>query len=604
MIALLLAVVLNVNPPAPGCVADLDAVRNRARAMRASLPADARIEIVFAPGVYVVTNTLRLGRADSHSLWCAARKGTVRIRGGAVLPRSRFVDASVNGVRVRVADVSDAIPCDLSPWPREFRMPPAPWLYRNGAPLEIARWPNGSGWMTFTNAVVGAGTAADAGRAKTADSIVCDDERARSWDFSSGIWFYGYWCHDWAESFVQGAAFDAASKTLRFSGKHAFGFGGKTWGFAKRRFFALNALGELDAPGEWFLDRVSKKLYVVPQRNEATAEYVLATMDVPFVKADGAVDVSFRELVFECSHAPTAIVLDNSSGVLVEDCTLGNLGGCALQLTGDNSVVRGCRFGNIGKGCVILAGGDRRTLRKGNLIVEKCVFRKWGRHVRTYTPGVLMMGCGNVVRGSSFRDAPHNAVLFKGNDHLIENNEFDRVLMDTGDAGALYTGRNPTELGTTIRGNWFHDIGDPDKREFTSAVYFDDCDWGDIVVSNRFERVGRGVLVGGGNLFRIEGNSFSDCYIGVHIDSRGMTWKQWTEHPDWFDRAFAEFQPFNAEWKAAYPDLERTLGDNSFAPWNNAVIGNRFSGCVHDTQFDAGVLSVTNRMELRLDEKW
>ena len=452
--------------------------------------------------------------------------------------------------------------------------------------------------MVSSNAVVSALDAAAAKGAKSDDSIGCADPRAKTWDFSKGVWFYGYWCHDWAESYVQGAGHDDATKTLKFTGRHQYGFGGKTWGISGRRFFALNALSELDAPGEWYLDRTGKRLYVVPQEDEADARYALATLEKPFVRADGLVDCVFRGIVFECAHASTAVVLDNSEGVRVEDCTFVNLGGSALQLTGRDSSVVGCRFGNIGKGCVILAGGDRKTLRRGNLVVERCAFSKWGRFVRTYTPGVLMRVCGQVVRGCTFRDAPHNAILFQGNDHLIEGCEFDRVLMDTADAGALYTGRNPSEMGTMIRNNYFHDLGNPAWRDYTSAVYFDDCDWGDSVVSNRFERLGRGVLLGGGNLFRIEGNSFSECRIGIHVDSRGKSWKQWTDHPEWFAEKFAPFTPLGEEWRAAYPKLEATLSDDSFAPWNNALVGNRFSGCGRNFQFDKGVLAVTNRMEI------
>ena len=585
----MLAALVEVTPPGAGEAVDLVRVRDEARQLRQTLPTDERVEIVFAPGFYTVTNTLELGRADSRTVWRAAEKGRVHFRGGVSVPQKLFREETVNGVKVRTADVRALVGRELASWPKDFRVPPGPWLYRNNAPLEIARWPNGGDWMIASNAVVSAGVAAASKDGKSDDSIRCSDPRAKTWDFAKGVWFYGYWCHDWAESFVQGAGYDAATETLRFSGRHQYGFGGKTWGFAGRRYFALNALAELDAPGEWYLDRAAQKLYVVPQEGETSARYVLATLERPFFQANGLVDVTFEGFVFETAHAPTAVVLDGSERVRVTDCTFANLGGAALQLTGQDSEIRNCRFGNLGKGGIILSGGDRKTLKKGNLVVADCTFRKWGRFVRTYTPGVLVMGCGQVVRDSTFRNAPHNAILFKGNDHLIEKNEFDRVLMDTGDAGAIYTGRNPSEMGTMIRDNYFHDLGDPTKRDYTSAVYFDDCDWGDSVVSNRFERLGRGVLLGGGNLFRIEGNVFTDCLIGIHIDSRGIRWPQWTEHPDWFTKAFAEFSPFNEIWRRAYPKLDSTLKTDPFAPWNNLVEGNVFTDCAHDTQYDKGV---------------
>lgn len=599
MTAVVFAAILQVAPPPDGSAIDLVSLRDRVRAMRSGLAKDEAVEVVFAPGEYTVTNTVALYKADGRAVWRAEKSGTVVFRGATDVPRERFKETTVNGVRARVADVADLLPGELAPWPKELRRPPAPWLYRNRRPLELARWPNNGEWATFANAVVSAQDEADAAKGgKQADAIAFSDARAARWDFAKGIWFYGYWCHDWAESFVQGSGYDAAKGQLRFSGRHQYGFGGKTWGFSERRFFALNALSELDAPGEWYLDREAKRLYAVPQDGEEAARYSLAVLTVPFVKADGLGDFRFENLVFECAHANTAVQLDNSEGVCLSGCTFLNLGGKAIQLTGRDSYVERCRFAQIGAACIVLAGGDRKALRKGGLVVDGCKFVRWARFERTYNPGVLMRGCGNVVRRSVFRDAPHNAILFQGNDHLIESNEFDRVLMETGDAGALYTGRNPSEMGTLIRGNWFHDLGDPDKRDYTSAVYFDDCDWGDSVVSNRFERLGRGVLLGGGNLFRIEGNSFSECRIGIHVDSRGMSWKQWTEHPDWYEKAFAPFRPFNDAWLAAYPGLERTLGDNPSAPWNNVIVGNIFDRCRCDMQFDRGVNSVTNRMTL------
>ena len=298
--------------PLNGEAIDLVAVRDQARKLRATLPKGEPIEIRFAPGTYFVTNTLSLYRADDNTLWRAATPGTSVISGGIEIPRERFAATKLNGVNVHVADVSDILPQELEPWPKEFRRPPAPWLYRNGIPLDIARWPNGGEWATFTNAVVSAQAEADGAKGdKRADSIVFPCDRASRWNFDDGIWFYGYWCHDWSESFVRGASYDAATGVLRFLGRHQYGFGGKTWGFSKRRFFALNSLSELDAPGEWFLDRKTKRLYVVPQQDEKSAKYVLAVMTRPFIKADGLCDADFAGLSFSFSHANTAVQLDN-----------------------------------------------------------------------------------------------------------------------------------------------------------------------------------------------------------------------------------------------------------------------------------------------------
>ena len=593
---LMFAAVLNVAPPHGDAPFDLAAVRDRGREMRRTLQSGETVEVVFLPGVYLIDRTIDLGPEDSRTVWRADKPGRVRFRGGRTVPVARFSAVRTNGVEALVADVSDLLPRNLPPWPREFRCPPSPWLYRNSSPMEIARWPNGGGWMTYTKAVASAeAEVAAGGEPAKADSVPCEDAAMRRWDFEKGIWFYGYWAVDWSESYVKGADFDPETGLLRFAGKHHYGFGGNAWGFKARRFFALNAMSELDAPGEWFLDRERKRLYVVPREGEKKAEYVLATLESPFVRAKGLSDFSVRGITFECSHAPVAVELNDSVRVRLDGCTLGNLGGMALKLTGRDSSVRNCRFGNIGKEAVSVSGGDRKTLTGANIEIARCKFRRWARFTRTYNPAVLLDGCGVVVRNCVFREAPHNAILYGGNNHLIEGNEFDRVLLETADAGAIYTGRNPTNMGTMIRDNWFHDLGGPDMPEHTVAVYFDDCDWGDNAVSNRFERCGRGILLGGGNLFRIEGNTFDGCKIGIHIDSRGKTWKRWTEDLEWFDKMFSGFKPFNAAWRKAFPELERTLADEPQAPWNNALIDNRFINCKENLHIDKVVEAVTNR---------
>ncbi len=49
--------------------------------------------------------------------------------------------------------------------------------------------------------------------------------------------------------------------------------------------------------------------------------------------------------------------------------------------------------------------------------------------------------CGQIVRNNCIHDAPHNAVLYGGNEHLFEFNEVYRVVMETGDGAPEGCGR-------------------------------------------------------------------------------------------------------------------------------------------------------------------
>ena len=90
---------------------------------------------------------------------------------------------------------------------------------------------------------------------------------------------------------------------------------------------------------------------------------------------------------------------------------------------------------------------------------------------------------------------PHNAVLYGGNDLLIEYNDVYRVVMEAGDSGAYYAGRDWTFFGNVFRYNYTHELGAYLQDENScAAFYFDDCECGDAVYGNVFANLGIGGL--------------------------------------------------------------------------------------------------------------
>ena len=74
---------------------------------------------------------------------------------------------------------------------------------------------------------------------------------------------------------------------------------------------------------------------------------------------------------------------------------------------------------------------------------------------------------GITVANNLIHDHPHAAVLFAGNDHVIELNEIYEVVRETDDQGGLDMWYNPTYRGVSIRYNFWHDIGN--ERECGQA---------------------------------------------------------------------------------------------------------------------------------------
>jgi len=189
-----------------------------------------------------------------------------------------------------------------------------------------------------------------------------------------------------------------------------------------------------------------------------------------------------------------------------------------------------------------------------------------------YTPAISIDGVGLRVAHNLIHDAPHMAIGFGGNDHLIEFNEIHHVCLESNDAGAMYAGRDWTMRGTVIRHNYLHDITGFRDRGCV-GVYLDDMFCGTRIYGNIFYRVTRAAFIGGGRDCTVENNLFVDCRPALHIDARAMGWAADTVPTTMTERLKA--MPYTSElWRQRYPELPSILQDEPAAPKGNIVARN------------------------------
>jgi hypothetical protein len=131
-----------------------------------------------------------------------------------------------------------------------------------------------------------------------------------------------------------------------------------------------------------------------------------------------------------------------------------------------------------------------------------------------------MNGVGMRASHNLIEQHPHCAILFNGNDHLIELNEIRHVALETGDVGAIYTGRDYTYRGNRIRHNFIHHTGGVGMGSM--GVYMDDCVSGTEILGNIFYQVQRAAFLGGGCDHQVVNNIFVDCNHAVELDGRGL----------------------------------------------------------------------------------
>ena len=582
------------------------------------------VTVLVAAGVYRFDSTFELraedgGTAEAPVVYRAQAPGTARIYGGVTLAPDTFKPVTDEAVLARLEPAArgKVLACDVSSCGSfgTFRTaysgtPAGPWLYVDSQPMTLARWPNADapdgGWATFSKAVdngLPIVKAEDPALRKAhPGAFLFDDPRPARWNVAEGVWLFGYWTHDWCDEVIRIAHYDKEKKIIALAAPHTYGINAGTWGAARRRFFALNLLEELDAPGEWYLDRANKRLYFYPPKPLANSTVVLATLSQPLVRLNGARNVKFVGLRFEYGHS-NGLVLQNTENVEIAGCVIADLAGEGISVNGKANTVRSCDLFNLGTGGISVNGGDRKTLQPaGNLVLNNHIHH-YGLFKRTYAAGIGVNGCGQVARNNCIHDAPHNAVLYGGNEHLFEFNEVYRVVMETGDAGAFYTGRDWTSQGNVLRHNFIHDLGGGDAKHVnTMGVYLDDCDCGDTIQGNVFLRAGRAIMIGGGRDNPVLNNLVVDCPIGLHIDSRGMTWKQWNDpaDPSWcLEEKAKRLNYTQPPWSQKYPRLAAIMNESPREPLNNPVRRNVFVDCGKQVcDFDGNVKKLLDKLDI------
>ncbi len=437
-------------------------------------------------------------------------------------------------------------------------------LFFRDEPMQPARWPN-EGFAKIVEVVGGAPHKIHGIPGDKIGRFTYDGDRPARWLGEKDLWLHGYWFWDWAEQYQQVEAIDTEKRVISLKPPyHGYGYRNGAW------WYAINALAELDAPGEWYLDHETGTLYFYPPAPLSQGKCLVSVIPT-LITMENVSHVVIQGFILEACRG-TALTMSGGTRNKVVGCVIRNTGASAVNISGgtDNGVI-GCDVYNQAAGGIHLSGGDRPSLTPCGNYADNNHVHHYARWNRVYNPGITLNGVGCVARNNLIDNAPHMAMGFGGNDHLIEYNEIHSVCYESNDAGAIYTGRDWSMWGTVLRHNYLHHINGREGKGCV-GMYLDDQFSGTQMYGNLFYKVTRAAMIGGGRYCTIENNIFVDCEPATHVDARGLGW------------AAGGFQglkdklealPYKGElWARRYPQLVNTLDENPMAPVGNVIARN------------------------------
>ncbi len=438
-------------------------------------------------------------------------------------------------------------------------------LYQGAAVLSVARWPQ-SGYVTTKRLP-------DPGPGLLRISV--PGANLPAWSADSTLWVEGYFRNSYTFERLPISAFDGNVIDIPITGP-APGVG---W---QPRIAIDNVSDGLKLPGAYGVMGGCRTVAIHSAAPGAPIEK--ASLDAVFL-INTAKNVTIKGLSVG-KVQKTAISVLNSQGITVADSAAGWAGEGIIARGSTDVVVRRTVVHDTGGRGIVVNGGDRTTLTSGGNKIIDSVVTNFGLINKSYHAGVTLSGVGAEISGSLVMNGPHAGLIFFGNNHLIRNNEFTRLVMDGGDAGGVYVGRDWTQRGTHIEGNYFHDIGSDVfgiGGTRPSSVYLDDYSSGITVEHNLFVRTSYGVLVGGGRDNIVQSNSFvAAAPVAIRFDSRGETFGRDTvlDPTQAPLRVLRDVPIDGALYRKAYPHLATILTDDPRKPKYNVIDKNRYFGAV------------------------
>jgi len=432
-------------------------------------------------------------------------------------------------------------------------------LFFNGKRMPLSRWPD-EGYTTMKEVV-------NPGDNKTPGTFIYQDSTpVDKWEGNNNIWLKGFWRVGWENPAIKVANIDKATKQITFKAGIGAGIGSKynrPKGSGKEQWYAINLLEEITKPGEWAIDFNTGIVYFWPPSDIDKADILVSQMDQPIIVANNVSNIAFIGLKLEGSLGD-GMVFTKSNENLVAGCTFRNLGGRGVVLDGYKSGIQSCDMYGLGRGCIVISGGNKEKLiESGNYVINNhlhdygALKSQYSAAVDLYSDNKNQDAVGIYVGHNLIHHAPRDGVLFAGQKNVFEYNEIHRCSYATADVGAFYSWLDWTIRGVVIRYNYIHNT--------VGGVNPDDGSSGTFVYGNIFSGNRTGIWIASGPDHTVQNNIFIKNVGPVFgMDDRGKSRGYATNKK--LLAGVNSINPTSPPWSIQFPEMPTLLSTHPELP--------------------------------------
>ena len=451
------------------------------------------------------------------------------IYGNKILDRLQDPVAKSKVIKIDLSEYAGEIPVLSEGWSYSWT---TPWpknttpvdVYVNGSVIKPARWPNNEeGTAMFTPVAVASEKTSSGGHDNTKPVSITypdPDNATANWNqqaIKDDLMIAGYFGVPWYMNEHKVGEMDTKNKVVKTLGGTALA------PVTHLPYYLYNIIEAIDAPGEGYIDRKNKIAYFYPDSEiDENADIRVAGNNSLLLSVTGTKYINFEGLDFEYNRA-NAVSLSKVDHVTWDSCDVAHTGSGAMSASGTNITIQNCHIYDIGMTGLTISGGNRKTLTPSNNLVTNNVFHDQGRVRKTYVPAIRTSNLvGATISHNEIYNNHHQAIeLTSSNDIIIEYNDLHNVVSTAGDMGAIYCGRNVTEMGYVIRYNKFSHIGSK-YSQGSQSIFFDDANSGGDIYGNIFYRatmtMDEGATISRSYAVRTNSGQFNHVYHNIFVD--------------------------------------------------------------------------------------